>query len=196
MTNAIAPNVPTEVLHRLMEHRAQFLAFIQRRVESREMAEDILQAAFVRAVEHGGELREDESAIAWFYRVLRNAVIDHYRHQAVKNRALEAWASEMQTQTEPDTLTKNTICCCIQHVMDDLKPEYRQAIQAVELEENSLHEFAQNAGISDGNAAVRVHRARLALRKQVMLTCGACGDHGCIDCTCKADSYRPSTALQ
>jgi DNA-directed RNA polymerase specialized sigma24 family protein len=48
-------------------------------VKSRALAEDILQDAFVRGVNKLDTLRSDESAIAWFYRVLRNAIIDHRR---------------------------------------------------------------------------------------------------------------------
>ena len=42
-----------------------------------------------------------------------------------------------------------------------------------------------NAFASSNNAAVRVFRAREALRKQVARACGACATHGCVDCTCK-----------
>jgi len=45
---------------------------------------------------------------------------------------------------------------------------------------------AAASGISENNAAVRVHRARQALRKQVQLTCGACATHGCVDCRCQS----------
>ena len=51
-------------------------------MHSRETAEDILQEAFGRALTRVDTLRDDESAVAWFYRLLRNAVIDHYRRTA------------------------------------------------------------------------------------------------------------------
>jgi RNA polymerase sigma-70 factor (ECF subfamily) len=31
---------------------------------------------------------------------------------------------------------------------------------------------------------VRVHRARRALHKQLLHTCGVCAQRGCLDCTC------------
>lgn len=183
-------SISTESLETLLEHRERFLVFLQRRVESREVAEDILHSSFVRMMERGCNLREQESTIAWFYRVLRNAVIDYYRHQAVKSRALASWAQEMETETAVDPLIYDTICTCIDPLLADLKPEYQQALRLVDLEEHSLHALAQQAGISDSNAGVRVHRARQALRKQVTLTCGACSEHGCIDCTCKAGAKK------
>jgi RNA polymerase sigma-70 factor, ECF subfamily len=174
-----------KIVDRLLEHREKFLGFVQRRVESREMAEDILQNAFVRGLERGGELREEESAVAWFYRMLRNAVIDHYRHRTSTERAFQEWVRELETETRPDEMIHDVACACVQELMEDLKPEYREAIRVVDLEENSLRELAGAAGISENNAAVRVHRAREALRKQVKLTCGSCAEHGCVDCRCK-----------
>lgn len=181
----MAEKLSGEVLDRLLEHREKFLGFLQRRVESREVAEDILQNAFVRGLEKGGELREEDSAVAWFYRMLRNAVIDHYRHRATTDRAMQEWVQELETETHPDALIQNVACGCIEELLVDLKPEYREAIQLADLEERSLRDLASAAKISENNAAVRVHRAREALRKQVKLTCGSCAEHGCVDCRCK-----------
>jgi len=85
-------------IQRLVDSHRRFLAFLERRVESRAVAEDILQSAFVRGLERGAELRDDENVVAWFYRVLRNAVIDHYRHRDSTQRAIEGWASTVREQ--------------------------------------------------------------------------------------------------
>ena len=148
-----------KVLDRLLEHREKFLGFLQRRVESREVAEDIMQNAFVRGLEKSGELREEDSAVAWFYRMLRNAVIDHYRHRASTERAMQEWVQELETESRPDEMIQDVACACVQEVLEDLKPEYREAIRVADLEERSMRELAESAGISENNAAVRVHRA-------------------------------------
>ena len=41
---------------------------------------EILQSAFVTGIEKQKTIQDGESVVAWFYRVLRNAVIDHYRY--------------------------------------------------------------------------------------------------------------------
>jgi len=74
--------ISATALQRLSENHRQFLRFIERRVGSREAAEDILQDAFVRGLEKGGMLRNEESVVAWFYRVLRNGIVDYYRKGA------------------------------------------------------------------------------------------------------------------
>ncbi|MCU1285051.1 MAG: DNA-directed polymerase specialized sigma subunit, sigma24-like protein [Acidobacteriales bacterium] len=174
-------------MERLIASREQFLAYIQRRVGSRVVAEDILQSAFVRGVQRGGEIRDSESVVAWFYRVLGNAVIDHHRHNAVESRGLEEWAKELEVQVEPSPDSKHEICGCVNKLLSELKPEYQSALKSVEMDEASLKEYAESSGITAENAAVRVHRARQALLKQVRNTCGACAEHMCVDCNCRHD---------
>src|ERR1035438_10078972 len=50
-------------------HQSKFLNFLTARVEDRTTAEDILQSAYLKAVEHGFEIRAGESPVGWFYRL-------------------------------------------------------------------------------------------------------------------------------
>ncbi|MEO8096984.1 MAG: sigma-70 family RNA polymerase sigma factor [Acidobacteriota bacterium] len=179
-----------ESVQKLVDSHRQFLAFLQARVESRVVAEDILQSAFVRGLERGAEVRDEESIVAWFYRVLRNAVIDHYRHRASTGRALEKWGQELVTQELPQAEMREEICACVSELLGTLKTEYRDALRIVDVDEGSLNDLAAQAGITAGNAAVRVHRAREALRKQVTAVCGSCAEHGCLDCHCKPNTCK------
>jgi len=193
MHETSAPNsLSPEVIHQLVQSHRQFLGFLQKRVESREVAEDILQAAFVRALERGSELRDDESAVAWFYRVLRNATIDHYRRRDSMQRAYEGWGKEFLTKEAPEAAIRDEICKCVSSLLSTLKPEYQEALRIIDLDEGSLKDLAAKSGITDGNAAVRVHRAREALRKQVRVACGSCAEHGCLDCQCDS-AVSPSS---
>jgi len=179
-----------EVIQRLVECHRQFLGFLEKRVESRAVAEDILQDAFVRGLERGGELQGEESAVAWFYRILRNAVIDHYRRRDAKGRAMESFAREMENAEQRDVGLETEICGCVLGLLDTLKAEYRDALRAVDLGNESMEVLARRANISSGNAAVRVHRARQALRERVRSACGTCAEHGCLDCHCKMPSGK------
>jgi DNA-directed RNA polymerase specialized sigma24 family protein len=62
-------------LDHLLARRRHFLSFVQRRVSDPGLAEDILQTAYLRALEHRDDFQPSESVVAWFYRLLRNAVI-------------------------------------------------------------------------------------------------------------------------
>lgn len=174
----------TEAIAGLVDQRKQFLRFVENRVRSHTIAEDIIQAAYIRAMEKASTLHKDESAVAWFYRILRNAVIDHYRHRAAEDRALEQWAKDLITETQTDSTTQQIVCECINNVLSTLKPAYRDIIREVDLAESSIDSFAKKSGITPGNASVRAHRARQALKKQLIQTCRTCAKHGCVDCTC------------
>ncbi|MEP6961399.1 MAG: sigma-70 family RNA polymerase sigma factor [Acidobacteriota bacterium] len=172
-------------VQKLVDSHRQFLAFLQARVESRVVAEDILQSAFVKGLERGADVRDEESVVAWFYRILRNAVIDHYRHRGASERAMEKWGQEFVAHEMPDVGVREEVCACVMGLLEGLKPEYRDALRVMDVDEGSLNDLAAKAGITAGNAAVRVHRAREALRKQVTAVCGSCAEHGCLDCHCK-----------
>jgi RNA polymerase sigma factor (sigma-70 family) len=177
------PEVPPtkEVAAVLVASHREFLAFVERRVGDRALAEEIVQDALVRSLEHAGEIRE--SAIGWFYRVLRNAIIDRARRAAVQHQRLEALATEIEA-TKVDGALQDVVCRCVSVLADTLKPEYRDALRRIDVDGMPVKAYAEQAGISASNAGVRVFRAREALRKQVVRACGTCATHGCLDCTC------------
>lgn len=174
-----------DVLAALVANHRKFLAFLERRVGSRDVAEDLLQDAFVKGIERAGELRDEESVVAWFYRVLRNALVDHYRRRGAEARAVSRAAVETDEMVEPvDAELFDAACHCIWDLLDTIKPDYAAALRRVDLEDTSLTAYAGEAGITPNNAGVRLHRARAALRKQVVRSCGTCATHGCLDCHC------------
>jgi len=153
----------SEIASVLVENRRAFLSFLERRVGHRDTAEDVLQEAFARSLDKV-PLESAESAVAWFYRVLRNAVIDE--------------------QGEPDLDERNAVCRCVSRLSETLKTEYALALRRIDVEGLSVQDYAVEAGITANNAGVRVFRAREALRKRVVRWCGSCAERGCIDCTC------------
>jgi len=172
-----------DVVETLVANHRQFLAFLEKRVESREAAEDILEEAFVRGLD-SSSLRSADSATAWFYRALRNAVVDHYRRRGTEARVLEQVAAETDDTVPPDAELMSTVCSCVTSLLTTLKPEYAHAIQRVELEEVAVRDYAAEEKITANAAGVRLFRARAALRRRIIQSCGTCADHGCLDCRC------------
>lgn len=173
----------------LLARREDFLGFLTRRTGDRALAEDLLQDAYARGLDRLDTLRDGESAAAWFYRVLRNAVVDHHRRHATAVKALDGLAAELDGAAEvAPAEPPGAMCRCVSRVVDGLKPEYAAAIKRVEVEGASVKDYASEAGITANNAAVRVFRAREALRARVRACCGRCADAGCADCTCAPDA--------
>jgi RNA polymerase sigma-70 factor (ECF subfamily) len=180
-----------DVAKRLVDNHRQFLAFLEKRVGNRAVAEDILQEAFTRSLQRLSSLRDGESVVPWFYRTLRNATVDYFRRQGVADRALAQFAEELETSEEPKEAIRDEVCQCVSRLAETLKPEYAFALRRVEIDGVSMQDFAAEAGITKGNAAVRVFRAREALRRQVAVSCGTCAVHGCVACTCGRGDEKP-----
>ena len=172
-----------EVLQTLLVSHQRFLAFLEKRVGSREDAEEILQSAFAKAVQQEDSLK-GETVVAWFFQVLRNALIDHYRHKDVEKRAIEQHRADVELQRNDLVELENTVCECFKDLIPTLKPEYGELLTTVDLGGQSVTEAATRLGITPNNTAVRLYRARLALKKRLEETCRTCADHGCYDCTC------------
>jgi RNA polymerase sigma-70 factor (ECF subfamily) len=179
---------PTETpapLELLLENHRAFLAYLERRVGDRALAEDILQDAFARVIDRPGALPSDEGVVPWFYRTLRNAAIDRLRRRGAADRALEAFARELEARTAPEPEMAAEICACITRLAASLKPEYAEALQAIDVLGTPVKTFAEQHGLSASNAGVRVFRAREALKKRLVESCGTCAEHGCRDCSCQ-----------
>jgi RNA polymerase sigma-70 factor (ECF subfamily) len=170
----------------LVQSKARFLQFLERRLGNRADAEDMLQAAFLKLVTHEDALRDEDKLIPWFYQMLRNLVIDHYRHREVVARVERSVAAEAATLTVgADEELFTLVCTCVNDLVPALKAEQAELVRRVELGGEPLHLVAGDLGITPNNASVRLHRARRTLREALRATCGACADHSCLDCDCR-----------
>jgi RNA polymerase sigma factor (sigma-70 family) len=169
----------------LVAQHDRLVGVLKRRTGSAADAEEILQAAYARALERGPPEADDEGLVRWFHRVLRNAWIDHGRSRDAERRALEREAAEREGEAaEPEEL-RAAVCACLHDVLPALKPEYADLVRQVDLEERQVSDVARSTGITANNASVRLHRARRALKDHLARACGACAAHGCLDCTCR-----------
>jgi RNA polymerase sigma-70 factor (ECF subfamily) len=173
---------PIEAL--LVNHRA-FLRYLERRVGDRALAEDILQDAFAKVVARPEQVPVDEGVVPWFYSTLRNAAIDQFRRRGAARRAYDAFARELEAHGAPSDDMQNEICACVSRLAATLKPEYTEALASIDVGGTPVKVFAGQKGLSSSNAAVRVFRAREALKKRVTESCGVCAEHGCVNCSCR-----------
>lgn len=173
----------SELEQMLAERRAELVAFVERRVHDRALAEDLVQATLEHALPRLESLRDEDKLLPWLYRSLRNAIVDRVRRRAAEERALAALAEEVDDHIEVLDAPAR-VCRCVLRVSEGLKPEYADALARIEVDGAAVKELAAERGISSSNAAVRVFRAREALRRGVIATCGACAENECVDCTC------------
>ena len=174
-----------EIVRLLLAEKGRLLAFLEERVGSRADAEDLLQIAMLRVVTKGHALRCRDRIIPWFYRVLRNLLVDWHRRRAAAARALRRLERTVSVTQEQDEALWRQVCSCVSRILVTLRPEYTEILGRVEVDEQPVVEAARELGISANNASVRLFRARRALLDRLRATCGACFEHGCLDCFCR-----------
>jgi RNA polymerase sigma-70 factor (ECF subfamily) len=175
------PN-PSGVASTLLAHRNAFKAFLTSRVGNEADAEDLLQNGLVKALQRSGEIKDSEKAVAWFYQVLRNVVVDHVRSRNAAHRRDEAWMTDTVTLAD-DTEAERHICACFEKILPGMKTNHAELLRRVELNGESVASAAASLGITANNASVTLHRARAELRTKLTDFCGDCA---CLDdCGCE-----------
>ena len=172
----------------LNAQRNAFKAFLTARVGSAAEAEDILQNGLLKAVQRAGELQDDAKLTAWFYQLLRHAIVDHYRTRGARRRRDDALgtlvASLGEDVTPPPKAWDAQLCRCLGSVVNTLKPQHAELLRRVDLDGESVQVAARALKMTPNNASVTLHRARKELRTRLEAFCGACAEGACLDCNC------------
>lgn len=173
----------------LLAHRAGLVRFVTARTGDAALAEDLVQDALLKALRAApdfasdpGEDPDGERLAAWLYRVVRNAATDAYRRHRREGEALERFARELDAPATPEEEAE--LCACLGALLPTLKPEYAEALQAVDLGGEDADAAAERLGLSPENLRVRRYRARQQLRERLEQACRTCATHGCLDCSC------------
>lgn len=190
---ATPPEPPTAHDDALTATRARLHAFIARRVESPEVADDLTQEVLLRLLtSKDGQV---ENPTQWLYRVARNVVIDHYRTRR-RWRRLDPDAPVPPGLTEdpfaddPDAAHRE-LAGCLRSLVDQLPEPYRTAVTAADLDRQTQADVARAAGLSVSGMKSRVQRGRRQLRDLLAACCQVqTGPSGSIS------DYEPSTSCQ
>lgn len=185
-----SPTLPEseKAIGAIVTERARFLRFVASRIGDEATAEDVLQESLLRALQENDGLRRGESAVAWFYRILRNAISDHFRRRGIENRRGEKFLSDLKAREEdvsaPAADPDSAVCACFRGLLPTLKPRYAEVIRRVDLLGEAKREVARDLKITPATMDVLLHRARSALRHRLIVFCGACSREKCIECLC------------
>jgi RNA polymerase sigma-70 factor (ECF subfamily) len=162
------------------ELRDRLLAFIARRVRTREDAEDVFQEVMLRIHRHSDDLEDVDRVTAWIYRIASNAIVDHYRRPSRR----ELPSGQGADVPEPDATApppsvaevgpselRQELAACLAPMIERLSPIYREALETTELGGLTQTEAAARIGISVSGMKARVQRARSQLRAQLLACC-------------------------
>jgi RNA polymerase sigma-70 factor, ECF subfamily len=153
------------------ETLARLRAYVGRRVGDAHLAEDITHDVIVRSIA-AGALETVDNPIAWLYRSASNAVTDHYRTRRRFERIDERTAGIDDGGLDGgDDDTMRELARCMQPLVAQLDPMYRQAVELVDLAGRSHADAARDVGISVSGMKSRVQRGRRHLRHLISLCC-------------------------
>lgn len=165
----------------LLAQRSQFRAFLVSRLGNEADADDVLQNGLLKAMRSAGDVEDAGKLTAWFYRLLRNALIDHVRSRSAGGRRAEAWMADAVARDEE---AERSVCACFEQLLPQMKQRDAELLRRVELDGETVASVARSLGISPGAASVALHRARATLRQRLEAFCGDCAQGACLDCDC------------
>ncbi|MDA8123670.1 MAG: RNA polymerase sigma factor [Deltaproteobacteria bacterium] len=141
--------------------KGKIFNYLMRMTGDGSLAGDIMQETFVRHFSHYGKVNRD---IPLLYRIARNLFLDE-RRRAKKQPSGEA-AEGLEPSLDPDQrLIIRSEYSSVMAAMKLLEPDEREILSLVAGGDLAYAEIATLTGISEANVKVRVHRARLKLRK-------------------------------
>jgi RNA polymerase sigma factor (sigma-70 family) len=159
-----------------------FVAFARNRINDLELAADVVQESLLKALQASDKPSDNQKVVQWFYRILRNSIIDLYRRSDTRKRAMERFEAEFAEL--PTVEDERTLCNCFRRLIPTLPESYQEVLERVELRGEDPAAVATALNIKPNNLNVRLFRARKQLKERLEQTCQACSKHGCLDCTC------------
>jgi len=135
--------------------------FVSRRAGgSRQLAEDVTQETYLRAVAHWQNRHRPDNALAWLQTVARNLLLNHYRRRSPEslNVASVASLSESEPANSPDA------AALVYWGLARLGRSRARLLEAFYIEGQSTRTIAGDLGLSERAVEGRLRRARQALK--------------------------------
>ena len=148
----------------------RIFAFAYRRVQSRELAEDITADVFMKAL--GGLPKftwQGVSFSAWLYRIANNRITDQFRRGGRPGRVSVA-VEDVKTLVDERPLPEDRILAAlrraeVEEAIGKLSEQDQLVVTLTFFEELSSAEVAEVMGISVNLVYVRLHRALKRMRR-------------------------------
>ena len=153
----------------------QLYRFIYFKVGSREEAEDLSSAVFLKAWHHilSNSLKDEKTLKALLYKIARNLIIDHYRRSKDRETVSldngEGGGREIidEKQNAGQLMEARADWLVLETKLPELKDEYREIIILRFINQLSVKEIADILNKPKGNVRVLIFRALGALRELV-----------------------------
>jgi RNA polymerase sigma-70 factor, ECF subfamily len=142
-----------------------------RLVGNEEDARDVVQEAYLRAYKGIARFRGDAQFSTWLYRITANCANTHlskrrrYRHDELTE---ESPVADLNPERDPQaSVLASSLRDRLTVALDDLPPKLRAVVVLRDVYDLPHEAIANELGISETAAKVRLHRARRKLREAV-----------------------------
>ena len=147
-------------------HENELRYFLQGRIKDTEIAEDLLQDVFVKALAEGQKFCQLDNTRAWLYRVTRNRLIDYLRTHKIHEEVPDHLPEPVEV-TEPVV----NLSRCLPTALKNLNKQDREVIELCDLEGLNQAEYARRKEITVAGAKSRIQRARKRLKDELNTAC-------------------------
>ena len=158
----------------LERHKKSLYNYIFFTVRNRELAEDIFQETFIKAIVtiKQGRYTESGKFRAWISRIAHNLIIDHFRQEKNENTVSNDEAPvdllnnpTLCDGTIEDELIKVQITSDIRKLISFLPENQREVLEMRYYQDLSFKEIADLTGVSINTALGRMRYAILNMRR-------------------------------
>lgn len=158
----------------LLRHKTNLFSNILSLVRNRELAEDIFQDTFLKAIVtiQQGRYVETGRFLGWLLRVARNLIIDHFRCEKNENTFSaddaqydilnDARLSEVSIE---EVMTKEQMLNDVVALVDDLPNVQRNVLKMRIFEGMSFKEIAEKTDVSVNTSIGRMRYALMNMRR-------------------------------
>jgi len=154
---------PADLLQsRILELLPKLRRFARSLTRNPHDADDLLQGALERALNHLEQWQPDTRLDSWLYTIVRHAWIDELRSRARRERTFDA-AADSEAIPDPGGDASGTLS--VDQAMARLPEDQRLAVALVLIEGLPYKEAAQIIGVPMGTLTSRLARGRQALQQ-------------------------------
>lgn len=157
-------------------HSRRVRDYIRMIVKDRDVAEDIFQETFIKAVRVIDEGRYVDSGkfLSWVLRIAHNQVIDHFRHQKQQKTITEADSGydvlgtlRFAEPTAEDQLMNLQTADSLRLLIEELPDEQREVVKLRYYANLTFKEIAEQTDVSVNTALGRMRYALINLRRMI-----------------------------
>ncbi|MCX6309466.1 MAG: sigma-70 family RNA polymerase sigma factor [Bacteroidia bacterium] len=159
----------------LNRHKNRVFTYIQLVVRNRDLAEDIFQESFMKAIVtiKQGRYVDNGKFYSWVTRIAHNLIIDLYRRERNENTVSnEEFAdvdlfnnAKLCDENVEDVLVREQVFTDVRKLMHHLPENQREVVQLRYYEDRSFKEIADLTGVSINTALGRMRYAVLNMRR-------------------------------